>query len=92
MPTEALPGALVRGPIPHVHAGHLIWAFVAIGGPGGIGGIFYELTRSVPQTFMELAFEDLHLMAEHQDLDVLVPSGASCHHQVEDPTQPEVEK
>ncbi len=48
--------------------------------------------RPVPQTFMELAFEDLHLMAEHQDLDVLVPSGASCHHQVEDPTQPEVEK
>jgi len=47
---------------------------------------------SVPQTSMELALEDLHLVAKHQDLDVLVPPSASCHHQIEDPTDPEVEK
>jgi len=46
----------------------------------------------VPQTPMELSLEDLHLVAEHQDLDVLVPFRASCRHEVEDPTQPEVEK
>jgi len=48
--------------------------------------------RPVTQTSMKLSLEDLHLMAQHQDLDVLVPPGASCRHQVEDPTQPEVEK
>jgi hypothetical protein len=41
---------------------------------------------------MELSFENLHLVAEHQDLDVLVPFGSPRHHQIEDPTQAAVEK
>ena len=48
--------------------------------------------RPVPQTSLELAFEDLHLVTEHEDLDVLVPFGASCNDQVEDPAQAELDQ
>jgi hypothetical protein len=51
----------------------------AIGGP-------------VPETSMELTFEDLHLMAENHNLDVLVRFRPLFHHQVEDPAHRQVEE
>jgi len=47
----------------------------------------------VPHPGMELTFENTHLVAEHDDLDILVePTSPPRRHKAEDTTQPEVDE
>jgi hypothetical protein len=49
--------------------------------------------RSVPDTSVDLPFEDSHLVPQHHDLDVLVRIGPSARgNEAEEPTHPEIEE